>query len=200
MEYYKEKNLFSQNNQNNKESPLKRTNLLSKSEKIKRETIGFDVDGVIANSPYNLPNSLMTSKLTSKINNIAKKSYLGKKIINHLYQKRTPNKPIIELISDLKKNYKIVLITAYKNKKEAEKWLKKNNVEYDQLHIWNGDKSIKEYKSEKVEELGVEIFIDDSKEIINTLPKEIRGFRYNHKKSEEIIDEIKSLLKQKEGL
>lgn len=154
-----------------------------------KQVIGFDIDGVIAFYPYRLK---LNPIITFNLYRIISKLYLGEKIIHYFYQKRKPNKSIIDFISKLKKEFKIVLITSFKNKEIAEKWLNKNNVKYDKLYVWDGKCPIIQYKLEKIKKLQVKIFIDDSKNIVKSLPKEVKGIHY--KRSEQIINKIKNFI------
>ncbi|MBZ1348486.1 MAG: hypothetical protein KYQ20_01880 [Candidatus Nealsonbacteria bacterium] len=192
-------------------------------QKISRETevnfedqeikIGFDIDGVIADYPAPIrkmidkkipsffPNKKNLRELSSyeidKLYDfILGESPCGKEIISRIYKNRKPNKPMVALMNELREQgCEIYLITGFSDKELATKWLKKHKIEgYRGLFTRRKGGAMIEHKIEKIKELGIKLFIDNSKEIIKALPSEVKGVYYQETKTrhlEEIIKEIR---------
>ena len=67
-------------------------------------------------------------------------------------------------ISELKKKFRVILVTAYPNREMRKKQLYQSNIEYDELHFTD------RYKSKYIKSLGIEpVFcIEDDPSIIRT--------------------------------
>lgn len=192
---------------------------MSERAQIKKDIVLFDIDGVIADYPGTIKRMIerkIIPRLSGKKNKFKELSIHeldnlydfilkmpgGKQVADYFYRRRKPNKPMIDLMTELKSHYyQIFLITAFSNKKLAGEWLREHKIEYDELFTRQKGKKIIEYKIEMIRELCPRFFIDNSREVIDALSLEIpevQGIHFSALekrkiKPEEVIKEIEAI-------
>lgn len=132
-----------------------------------RKVIGFDVDGVIARTPFRSERLLL--KFRESIWNELLNTQFGK----FLYQKiRFVDKEVQKVLYQLRAGNHCIVIATYffeERRREVEKWLSKNQVFFDKLVLPKNGESPSEFKGRIIREEKCQFFVEDKLAIIKEL-------------------------------
>lgn len=158
---------------------------------MKKQIIGFDFDGVIANqipAKIKLAKKLGFAILPQQTHSNILQKIIGKsnykKLAYSLYREETlkfkPCNSVKTLIKKLKTRGSSLVIISARGKEEslfAQKWLKKQKLTafFDKIIFCR-----KSEKHQFIRKYKANIYIDDSPEILMLCPKNITKVLYNH--------------------
>lgn len=192
---------------------------------LKKKSVGFDIDGVIFSYPsviermraegvvpkflqeflrkHNIGLKELSDEKLAKLYDFILESPRGKRVLSRIYKKARPNKEIVNLMEELQKEgHEILAVTGFPDTTEvlgkdiAEERFLRHNIKYDGLFTREKGDSVIEHKMRKIKELGIEVFVDDVRKIIEALPPAVRGIHCEVTKKrplKKIIEEIRDV-------